>query len=124
MTTTAQLPSGQQEISLFDGHKLTADLYIPAFGLTPNSSYVPTALLDATGHIVVDDYLRVKGTMEVWAVGDVSNHEPAQFKVTDTQSAHLARNIAAILSNKALLPYRKDTRMLRLVFGLELGLAG
>lgn len=60
---------------------------------------------------MVDKYLRVKGTNNVWAVGDVADIEPPQYKVTDTQTARLAKNIVLVLANKHPLPYKVGTRM-------------
>ena len=106
-----ELPNGRQELTLSDGTKVVTDLYIPAFGLIPNSSYIPAKFLNSNGFVVVDEYLRVKGVEDVWAVGDVSSIEPPQFKTTDTQSAHLAKNILLILNNKKPLPYAIGSRM-------------
>jgi len=61
------------------------------------------------GFVVVDDYLQVKGAEDVWAVGDVSAIEPAQFTTCDKQSAQLAKNITLILSNKTPMPSKKTT---------------
>ena len=60
---------------------------------------------------MVDEYLRVKGLKNVWAIGDVADIEPPQYKVTDTQSAHLAKNIILLLADKALIPYKVVARM-------------
>ena len=66
-------------ITLSDGSVLEADIYIPAVGTTPNTSFVDKALLIADGRVNVTDTLRVEGAGErVYAVGDVaSNARPA-----------------------------------------------
>ena len=86
------------------------DLYIPTFGLIPNSSYVPAKFRNANGFVTVDEYLKVKGAENVWAIGDVSDLEPLQFMVANNQSAHLAKNIILILSKKMPLPYKLSMR--------------
>lgn len=63
------------EVALSDGRTLSADIYIPAVGLTPNSSFVPAELLAKDGRVKVDaSTLRVEGAgPRVYAFGDVSN---------------------------------------------------
>lgn len=102
----------QIEISLSDGTTLSADLYIPTSGIVPNSSYIPDRYLDANGYVKVDEYFQVKGleNQHVWAIGDVSDLESPQLLVADRQSAHLAKNIGLILSNKAPLVYKGGMR--------------
>ncbi|MCJ1328911.1 hypothetical protein MMC10_005588 [Thelotrema lepadinum] len=120
VTDLVQTANNQQQLTLSGGDKMITDLYIPTFGLIPNSSYVPAKFLNADGYVVVDRHLQVKGTENVWAVGDVSDVEPAQFITTDKQSAHLAKNIVSLLrdNNKTLLPYKVgSSRMM----GLQIG---
>ena len=105
-----QTPSGRQDLTLSDGDKLIADTYIPTFGLIPNSSYIPTKFLNANGSVAVDEYLKVKGAEDVWAVGDVSDVEYSQFISCDRQSVYCAKSIISILSNKTPLPYKAISR--------------
>ena len=110
------MPSGQHELTLSNGEKLVTDMYIPTFGLVPNSSYVPAKFLNANGSVIVDEYLNVKAAGAVWAIGDVSDAEPSQFIFCDRQSSYLAKNITLILSNRTLLPYKAATsRMITLL---------
>jgi NADH dehydrogenase FAD-containing subunit len=106
---STQMPNGRQELTLSGGDKLITDMYIPTFGLIPNSSYIPAKFLNANGSVTVDEYLKVKGAGAVWAIGDVSDVEPSQFISCDRQSAYLAKNITFILSNKTPLPYKVAT---------------
>lgn len=100
------LSDGRFELTLSGGDKLVTDMYVPTFGLTPNSSFVPSKYLDSSGFIVVDEYLGVKGTADVWAIGDVNQVEWAQFISCEKQSTYLAKNIVLLLSNKSPLPYK------------------
>lgn len=97
-------------------------MYIPTFGLIPNSSYIHAKFLDANGFVVVDEYLRAKGVEDVWAIGDVSAIEPAQLIHCDKQSAHLAKSLMLILNNKTPLPCKVTTsrKTNLLFFELEL----
>jgi len=101
---------GRQTLTLSGGKTLTTDLYIPAFGVVPNSSYIPEKYLNTNGFVVVDDHLKVKGLENVWAIGDISAREPPQFLAADRQAGYLAKNILLILSNKVPLPYKDGIR--------------
>jgi NADH dehydrogenase FAD-containing subunit len=102
---SAKLPDERQELTLSSGDKLVTDMYIPVFGLVPNSSYIPAKFLNASGAVMVDEYLQVKGTGDVWAIGDVSDCESPQYITCDKQSVHVAKNISHLLRNKTPLPY-------------------
>lgn len=106
---STSLQSGQTELLLSTGEKLATDLYIPTFGLIPNSSFLPTELLDAKCYVVVDSYLKVIGVEDVWAIGDVSACEWSQVIPANKQSTHVAKNILLLLNNKQPLPYRLIT---------------
>ncbi|KAI8625188.1 hypothetical protein F5Y19DRAFT_274788 [Xylariaceae sp. FL1651] len=115
---TAQMADGSQELTLSSGEKLVADMVIPTFGVIPNSSFVPAQFLNANGFVKVDEYLRVKGAENVFAIGDVSDAEPPQFIYVDKQSAHTAKNIVLVLRGMALLPYKVATSGM---MGLQIG---
>ena len=104
--SSVQLPDGRKELTLSSGDKLITDMYVPTFGLIPNSSYIPAAYLNANGSVMVDEFLRVKGAKDVWAIGDVSDVESWQFITCDRQSTHLAKNMISMMNNKAPLPYK------------------
>ncbi|KAN0099518.1 putative apoptosis-inducing factor [Hyaloscypha variabilis] len=118
---SVQAADGPQTISLSGGKTLSADVYIPTFGVIPNSSYIPNKYVNANGFVIVDDYLKVKGLEDVWAIGDVSDREPPQFMFADKQATYLAKNILLILSKKAPLPYKDGTRGMGLTVGKKAG---
>jgi len=83
-------------------------MYIPTFGLIPNTSYIPAKFLNADGYVVVDEFLKVKGASSMWAIGDASAIQPPQWLHMEAQSKHLVKNLILILNNKAPLPYKSD----------------
>ena len=97
---TYDIEDGQKVLLLSDGTKLGADLYIPTFGLIPNSTYVPAKALNSKGFVMVDGHLKVKGLEDVWAIGDVSDIEPCQFITCDRQSVYLAKSLVATLQGR------------------------
>ncbi|KUJ13614.1 FAD/NAD(P)-binding domain-containing protein [Mollisia scopiformis] len=112
---------GRHILELSSGEKLIADVYLPTFGVAPNSSYIPKQFLNDRGFVIVDDYLKVKGADNVWAIGDVSDREPPQFLFADGQSAHIAKNIIKILSSQPSLPYKDGVRGMGLTVGRKAG---
>ncbi|KAJ4294048.1 hypothetical protein N0V90_007737 [Kalmusia sp. IMI 367209] len=66
---------GRTTVVLANGQRMTADLYIPAYGVLPNSSWIPLDLLDDRKYIKTNaQTLRVDGAgPRVYAVGDISS---------------------------------------------------
>ncbi|KAG4426795.1 hypothetical protein IFR04_000226 [Cadophora malorum] len=112
---SATTPDGRTELTLSDGQKITTDLYLPTAGLIPNSSYIPQEYLNQNGYVVVDEFLQVKGTKNIWAVGDISAVQRAQAMLTAKQAEHVAKNIGLSHQGKPLLPYKKDEKLVLMV---------
>ena len=68
-------PASKATITLEDGNTMEADLYIPATGMTPNTSFLDKSLLTADGRVDTNaQTLRVeKAGVRVYAVGDVGS---------------------------------------------------
>jgi hypothetical protein len=101
--------TGQTEVVYFDGSKTITDFYIPTFGVIPNSSFIPSKLLDKRGFAIVDEHLKIKGANDIWAVGDINNVEWAQWIYMDFQSQYLSKQITSILKGKTPVPYKLST---------------
>ncbi|KAH7364366.1 hypothetical protein BKA65DRAFT_136205 [Rhexocercosporidium sp. MPI-PUGE-AT-0058] len=112
---SATTPDGRTELTLSDGQKMIVDLYLPTAGLIPNSAYVPQEFLNQNGYVVVDEFLQVQGTKNVWAVGDISAVQRPQFVVTAKQAAHASKNIGLLHQGKPLVPYKKDEKDLMMI---------
>ncbi|CEP15901.1 hypothetical protein [Parasitella parasitica] len=90
---------------------IEADLVYNCLGTTPNSGFLDGAWLDDKKQVLVDDTLKVCGTANVFAVGDVNSvQEPNMFYTAHMQAVHFAKNMRRILKNTAreelLLPYQ------------------
>jgi NADH dehydrogenase FAD-containing subunit len=107
---STQLPDGKQELTLSSGEKVLVDLYIPTFGIVPNSSFVPQQFLDSNGFVKVDDYFRVSDAEGVFAIGDVNNIEPPQYLPAQNQSTHMANNLVLSLAGNPPTPYKASTQ--------------
>lgn len=107
--TTEELPDGSTEIIFASGEKMTTDVYIPTYGVVPNSSYLPKDMLNERGFIKVDDVLSVTGAEDVYAIGEVSDCEVMNFLSLEAQSKHMANNAVLIALGKQLLLYKKNS---------------
>lgn len=66
--------TGRTTVTLAKGDTLEADLYVPAYGVEPNSSWLPTDLLDEKKYLKTSDTLRVEAAgPRVYSVGDISS---------------------------------------------------
>jgi apoptosis-inducing factor 2 len=87
----------QTNVRLHNGQTLTTDLYLPLFGIKLNTSFVPPSLVDLSGNLTLDQTMRVRGTTNIWGIGDVGNLEPKQLTVTDAQIIHLAAALDSVI---------------------------
>lgn len=96
-----------QVLSLDNGSTLVTDLYLPLHGIQLNNTFVSDSFLDSHGNVSLDGIMRVVGTENVWAIGDVSNAGPKQLTVTDNQIIYLASALDAALTDKGpVAPYQ------------------
>ncbi|TVY15229.1 Oxidoreductase ptaL [Lachnellula arida] len=122
VTGANESANGRQEITLSDGEKLVARMYVPAYGLVPNASYIPARYVDTKGYVVVDEYLEFKGAENVWAVGDVTDMEPSQLIYADQQSSYAAEATLSVLHSMEPVTYEiNPTRMLGCSIGRNAG---
>lgn len=76
---------GTTAVSLSDGSSQVVDVFIDATGGKPNSSFVPSAWLNASGHVQVNDKTLRSATPGVYAIGDVASYSTGS--VLDAQNA-------------------------------------
>ncbi|KAF2675738.1 FAD/NAD(P)-binding domain-containing protein [Lentithecium fluviatile CBS 122367] len=71
----SEMEDGRTKVVLTDGKELEADLYIPAYGVLPNSSWLPPNLLNETNYLITNPQtLRVDlAGPRVYALGDISS---------------------------------------------------
>jgi NADH dehydrogenase FAD-containing subunit len=113
--------SRQMTVRLSNGKELTADCYLPLHGIQLNTSFVPAELLDEQGNVSQEPTMKVKGTRNIWAIGDVGSLEAKQLTVTDAQIIHLASNLDAVLTGSEIAtPYKPtDKTMLFVSLGTK-----
>lgn len=75
VTSHSEAADGKTEVQLSNGNSMLADVYIPAVGVTPNTSFVPEALKQQGGWVDANPTtLRVDAAgPRVYALGDVAH---------------------------------------------------
>jgi apoptosis-inducing factor 2 len=110
-------------LTLEDGKTMEADLYIPAIGMKPNTSFIDKSLLTADGRVDTNSStLRVdKAGPRVYAVGDVASAARPAIHLLVTAIPVLCANIKSDLllaAGKEKNPereYKEDTSETHLV---------
>lgn len=98
--TGAEASGERWAVSLDNGDKLSADLYIPTTGVIPNSSFVPAQLLDNDGWVKVDKEMHVLSCENIYAAGDITNNSMRlSFKAAE-QAGVAAHNLKADILGK------------------------
>ncbi|MBL8937642.1 MAG: FAD-dependent oxidoreductase [Archangium sp.] len=89
-------------VAFSDGHPpLDVEVALWAVGQTrPNTSFVPPALLDERGFIRVDEHLRVRDTLNVFAVGDAAATDPNRSSARNGGYAIVAHNVRRLLAGQ------------------------
>ncbi|KAL4931133.1 NAD(P)/FAD-dependent oxidoreductase [Aspergillus undulatus] len=115
-----ELDDNTWEITLSSGEILHVDTYIPTFGVKPNTAFLPGEFLNREGFVQVDEYLRVKGTKDVYAVGDVSGMESPQALFAKMQSKYIAKSVTFLATgkNNLVVPYKQFGSA---IIGLQIG---
>ncbi|KAJ5632731.1 amid-like mitochondrial protein [Penicillium lividum] len=123
--TNFALPS-KTTLSLSDGSELEADIYIPAMGMVPNTTFLDKSLLASDGRVETNlSTLRVdKAGDRVYAVGDVGSYgRPAVHAILNAVPV-ICGNIKRDLliasgvnetSLEAERAYKEDTRETQMV---------
>jgi apoptosis-inducing factor 2 len=93
---------GPFTVTLSTGASLTADVYIPLFGIKLNTDFVPEKLRDSSGSVVQDKTMRVVNTENIWAIGDAGSVEAKQLTVTDAQIIHLSKALDTVLTASSI----------------------
>ena len=121
---------GKARLTLDKGNIMEADLYIPATGTKPNTSFMPQALLDASGRIKTNpSTLRIDSSAKhslLYAIGDAaSSFRPAihlTIEAIPVLCANIKRDLlldAGSKAEEALVKaereYKEDLRETQLV---------
>lgn len=107
LTAPPSVPPGVREpfsVTTEAGARIDADLWFRCYGVVPLSDMLHGELAAARrpdGHVEVDEYLRVAGASNVFAVGDVTAvPEPKRSKAASEHAAVVAANIRALAAGR------------------------
>ncbi|MFF0587559.1 NAD(P)/FAD-dependent oxidoreductase [Streptomyces sp. NPDC003781] len=103
LTAPPSAPAGVREpfsVTTEAGVRIAADLWFRCYGMTPLSDMLTGELAAARrpdGHVEVDEHLRVAGSPNVFAIGDVTAvPEPKRSKAATEHAVTVAANIRAL----------------------------
>lgn len=100
-------PGALTTVHLSNGSTASADLYLPLHGIKLNTSFIPSFFLDSRGNVKQEESMRVAGSRNIWALGDLCSFEPKQLTFTDNQIIHLSHALDEVLtrSSAKIEPY-------------------
>jgi NADH dehydrogenase FAD-containing subunit len=81
VTDASSTKDGRTALTLNDGGKMETDYYVPAYGVVPNSTWLPKELLDKKGYLMTHPTtLRVEAAgPRVYGMGDVASYSRNNF---------------------------------------------
>lgn len=97
---------------------ITAQAYLPATGIIPNTEFVPSNLLDARGFIKQTKLLQADGHSNIFVIGDAGNLELSKSQVAEAQTVHLIAALPAYLDGGKATEY---TPLAKDMFGVTIG---
>lgn len=99
---------------------VTADGVLWTIGkVRPNTGWLPGEVLDQDGFVRVDEYLRVAGRTDVYAIGDVAATDPLRTSARSRADGLLAANIRAGFKGGALKAFVPAQRRWGSVVGVQ-----
>jgi NADH dehydrogenase FAD-containing subunit len=114
---------GAGRIAWSDGEQpFDADAIVWTTGATrPNTAFLPLDMLNAEGFVQVDEFLRIRGHDNAFAVGDVAATDPNRSSARNWAAPLLARNIKALLQGRpqAMKPFKPPQYRWGSILGLE-----
>lgn len=88
---------------------LTAQAYVPALGMRPNTSFLPADMLDGKDLVRQTQTLQVEGHPDIFVVGDAGNLQAARAQNTEAQMLHAVKALPAFLESGTAPTYRPGT---------------
>ncbi|KAH6870980.1 hypothetical protein B0T10DRAFT_592908 [Thelonectria olida] len=96
-----------------DGSKetLETDLFVPTWGVTFNTSFAPTSLLEPNGRLRVTTSLRAPSYNNVFLAGDAANADSYAATIREPQIRYLATAIGQYLDGGKVPEYSPPTKV-------------
>ncbi|KAF4467704.1 apoptosis-inducing factor 2 [Fusarium albosuccineum] len=97
---------------------ITAQAYLPATGIVPNTEFVPKALLDSHNFIKQTTRLQVEGHKNIFVIGDAGNLEQSKLMFAEGQSRHLLKALPVYIDGGEVPEYTVNPKE---IFAVTLG---
>ena len=106
---TAEKPdaNGATELTLANGETINADLHIPTFGLTPNTSFLPADLLDETRSVKVKPSMQSPVHANIWATGDAAGVREKKNLTAKIMGEITVHNVLATVEGKGAETFKE-----------------
>ncbi|KAM0420639.1 hypothetical protein ACHAPT_011555 [Fusarium lateritium] len=115
VTNTTNKAGGRSilELTKADGTKetLETDLFVPTWGVTFNTSFAPSSLLEPNGRLKVTTTLRAPGYDNVFLAGDAANADSYAATIREPQVRYLAAAIGQYLAGAKVQEYSPQTKV-------------
>lgn len=110
-TTTNEKGETIVELKAADGttSTITTQAYIAATGVVPNTSFVPSNLLDDKKFVKQTNKLQVEGHSDIFVIGDAGNLEISTLKSADAQAGHMVKSLPIYLAGGDAVEYSPST---------------
>jgi apoptosis-inducing factor 2 len=109
------------------GSLYEADIFYNCTGSKPNTDFMKSAFpgsIDEKGLIIVDNFFKVKGTENIYAIGDCNNIPEAKLGyLAGLHGELLAKNIVKAETDKNPVPYKTKSTMALVPIGREKGVS-
>ncbi|RTE83208.1 hypothetical protein BHE90_002196 [Fusarium euwallaceae] len=101
------------ELTKTDGTRrmLEADLFVPTWGVTFNTYFAPSSLLESNGRLKVTSSLRAPGYGNVFLAGDAANADSYAATIREPQVRYLATAIGQYLAGAKVQKYSPETKV-------------
>ncbi|KAI8718513.1 Pyr-redox-2 domain-containing protein [Fusarium sp. LHS14.1] len=101
------------ELTKVDGTKevLETDLFVPTWGVTFNTSFAPSSLLEPNGRLKVTSSLRAPGYEDIFLAGDAANADSYAATIREPQIRYLATAIGQYLAGVKVQDYSPETKV-------------
>jgi apoptosis-inducing factor 2 len=97
---TPAATAGPVSVATTAGDQVTADIWFRCFGVAPATDFVPVSLLDETGRVRVDEWLRVPGVDGVYALGDAADADRPTAGAAGRQADVVAASLRARITGQ------------------------
>lgn len=114
LDSAVETADGGYELKFKNGTTESADCYINATGVLPNTGYLDPRFLDARGRVRVDENLHLQGHTNVYALGDIvsgGNATIVDFAYTQQPSFESAVKHDVIDPAAPYKPYKLDPKV-------------